>query len=142
MLEARNLLEIQMSEAPTPAQQQAQQLAQRYIALWNEPDAQRRNHLLQALWHEEGRYMDPMMQASGHAQIDALITAVQQRFPGFRFTLAEGSADGHADRLRFSWHLGPAGAQPAPIRGTDFATLHGGRLLEVTGFIDALPEAA
>lgn len=133
-----------MSEthAPIAAQQQARELAARYIALWNEPDAARRARLLQALWHEHGSYRDPMMQAEGHAQIETLIAAVQQRFPSFRFALAEGSADGHADRLRFSWQLGPAGAQPAPIRGTDFAIVQAGRLLHVTGFIDALPEAA
>lgn len=120
---------------------EVQTLARRYVDLWNEPDADRRRALLRALWTEDGSYVDPMMQASGHEQIDTLIRAVQQRFPDFRFALAEGSADGHGDRLRFSWHLGPDGAE-APIKGTDFATLKDGRLQAVSGFIDALPEGA
>lgn len=129
-----------LASTPPDTNARARQLAERYIALWNETDATRRRQLLQALWTEDGSYVDPMMQARGHGQIDGPIAAVQQRFPDFRFRLAEGSADGHGDQLRFSWHLGPAGVE-APIKGTDFATLNGGRLQTVSGFIDALPEA-
>lgn len=129
-----------VSSTPPDTAARARQLAERYIALWNETDAPRRRQLLQALWAEDGSYVDPMMQAQGHGQIEGLIAAVQQRFPDFRFRLAEGSADGHGDRLRFSWHLGPAGVE-APIKGTDFATLRGDRLQAVSGFLDVLPEA-
>ena len=129
-----------LASTPPDTSARARQLAERYIALWNETDPTRRRQLLQALWTEDGSYVDPMMQARGHGQIDGLIAAVQQRFPDFRFRLVEGSADGHGDQLRFSWHLGPAGVE-APIKGTDFATLRGGRLQAVSGFIDELPEA-
>ncbi|MBV8913892.1 MAG: nuclear transport factor 2 family protein, partial [Acetobacteraceae bacterium] len=77
----------------------------------------------------------------GHDGIDALIGGVQARFPGFRFALS-GRPDGHGDAIRFSWDLGPEGAEPV-VQGTDFAVLaRDGRLSAVTGFIDRLPPAA
>jgi hypothetical protein len=115
-------------------------IADRYIALWNETNASRRRALLADLWTEDGTYIDPLMQGSGHSQIDALISAVHQRFPGFRFSLI-GQPDGHGSNIRFSWQLGPEGADE-PIKGTDFATLDNGRLKHVTGFLDQVPAAA
>ena len=49
---------------------------------------------------------------------------MQQQFPGFVFTLG-GAVDAHHDQARFSWHLGPAGAEPVVI-GFDVAVLDGG----------------
>src|SRR5690349_770752 len=118
----------------------ATSIATRYIALWNETNADRRQALLADLWTENGTYIDPLMQGSGHNQIDALISAVHERFPGFRFTLV-GQPDGHGSNVRFSWQLGPEGAD-GPIKGTDFATLDNGRLKEVVGFLDQVPAGA
>lgn len=110
-------------------------IAADYIALWNEVDPARRKALIAKAWTEDATYVDPMMQGSGHAEIDALVGAVHQRFPGHRFALT-GSADGHGDRLRFSWALAAAGAEPI-ARGTDFGSIAGdGRLTAITGFLD------
>ena len=98
----------------------AQNIAERYIACWNERDPERRRALLAALWTEDATYLDPLMRAEGRGGIAALIEGVQTRFPGFRFAL-KGRADGHADRLRFSWGLGPDGGGEAAVEGTDFA---------------------
>jgi hypothetical protein len=118
----------------------ATSIAHRYIALWNETSASRRQGLLADLWAEDGTYIDPLMQGSGHSQIDALISAVHQRFPEFRFSLI-GQPDGYGENVRFSWQLGPEGAD-GPIKGTDFATLDNGRLKQVTGFLDQVPAGA
>src|SRR5882757_7348248 len=77
-------------------------IADRYIAIWNETDPERRRALLARTWSEGGSYRDPLMQAEGHDQIGALVEAVHARFPGFRFALT-GKADGYGDRIRFSW---------------------------------------
>jgi hypothetical protein len=112
-------------------------IAARYIALWNESDPQRRRALLLQAWTEDASYVDPMMQGTGHEQIDSLIAAVHERFPGHRFALA-GEPDGHGERARFSWTLGADDAPPV-ARGTDFAVLaEDGRLRSVTGFLDAV----
>jgi hypothetical protein len=115
-------------------------IAHRYIALWNETDAERRRQMLESGWSADARYVDPVMQARGHAEIDTLVDAVHQRFPGFRFALA-GAADAHGDNLRFSWTLGPSDAADL-IEGTDFAQVDGGKLQSVTGFLDKVPVGA
>ena len=115
-------------------------IASRYIAVWNETDAARRLQLLEAGWTTDARYADPLMQASGHEAISALVGAVHQRYPGFRFALA-GSPDAHGDHLRFSWTLGPSSAADL-IQGTDFAQLEAGKLQSVTGFLDKVPVGA
>lgn len=115
----------------------ANNTARRYIAVWNETDAEHRKRMIAESWTETAVYVDPLMRGEGHDEINALVEAVQARFPGFRFELI-GDADGHGDNLRFSWGLGPAGAE-ALIKGTDFAVLDGSRLKAVHGFLDQVP---
>jgi hypothetical protein len=110
-----------------------------YIAAWNEPNAGRRRDLIAESWTEDARYLDAHRDSTGHTQIDAMIAAVQERFPGYRFRLS-GGIEAHHDRVRFSWTAGGTEAAPLFFGGTDFATLaEDGRLLSVTGFTDAMP---
>lgn len=117
------------------------ELAQRYIAAWNETDPAARRAAVDELYSEDARYIDPMALAEGWEAIAATIAAVQGQFPGFVFRLA-GPVDAHHDQARFSWELGPAGQQ-APIVGFDVAvTDPAGRLQTVLGFLDKVPDAA
>jgi hypothetical protein len=119
----------------------AQSLAQRYIASWNEADAATRRQLVDALWTEDACYADPMMKADGQDGIAALIGGVHGKFPGYRFALT-GQPEGHGRYVRFSWSLAPADG-PVVARGTDFAAVAAdGRLTHVTGFLDQVPNAA
>jgi hypothetical protein len=118
-----------------------QTLAQRYIATWNETDAAARAEAVAALYAEDARYTDPLVDAEGREAITATIGAVQQQFPGFVFRLA-GPVDAHHDQARFSWELGPAGDPDAPIAGFDVAVRdEAGRLTTVFGFLDRVPSA-
>ncbi len=74
-----------------------QEIVERYIAAWNEKDAQRRRELVEALWAPDGRYTDPLADARGPEEIAGLIGAVQQQFPDFTFTL--GGAEFSCPRL-------------------------------------------
>jgi len=115
-----------------------QEIVERYLAAWNETDASRRRKLVDELWSEDGSYTDPLADAHGRAEIDGLIGAVQQQFPGFAFTLG-GPVDTHHDQARFTWHLGPDGAEPVVI-GFDVAVLNGGgQIRSVYGFLDQVP---
>jgi hypothetical protein len=119
----------------------AQTIAQRYIASWNETDAATRQQLVDGLWTDDARYVDPMMQAEGPDGIAALIAGVHTQFPGYTFALT-GKVDGHGPFVRFSWSLGPADGSVI-ARGTDFAAVAAdGRLSQVTGFLDQVPDAA
>lgn len=112
-------------------------IATNYIAVWNETDPQRRRAMLDERWTADATYVDPLAQVAGRDQIDALITGVQQRFPGFRFTLI-GTPDGYGDHARFSWALGPEG-KDGVIKGSDVAVTDRGRVRAVIGFLDQVP---
>ena len=56
-------------------------LIDRYIATWNETDAGRRHDLIAQTWSEGAQYLDPMLQGDGREGIDAMIAAVQERYP-------------------------------------------------------------
>ncbi|MDJ1160115.1 nuclear transport factor 2 family protein [Chelatococcus sp. SYSU_G07232] len=112
-------------------------LADRYIAAWNETDAARRRELIAGIWTEGARYRDPLMQGEGPSGIDALIAGVQERFPNHHFRRTS-PVEAVADHIRFSWELAPADG-PALVKGTDFAIVADGRLQAVTGFLDEAP---
>ena len=111
-------------------------IADRYLAVWNERDDITRRARIAQLFAAGATYADPMMRGSGIEGIDAMIGAAQRQFPGHRFTL-HGTPDGHNDVVRFSWTLAPDGGAPV-AQGSDIAHIDGdGRLLRVTGFLDA-----
>jgi hypothetical protein len=116
-------------------------LVDRYINTWNEADPARRRDLIRTTYADDACYRDPVLEADGHAAIDAMIRRVHERFPGCRFRLASGP-DAHHGRVRFAWTLAPEDAPPV-VEGIDFATFAGDRLTSVTGFFDrvAAPQA-
>lgn len=108
-----------------------------YIDAWNETNPERRRSLIAATFAEAASYVDPMMEGHGHAEIDAMIGGVQERFPNLRFRLS-GAVDTHHDSARFSWELAPEAGEPV-AKGTDFAAMaQDGRLRSVIGFLDAV----
>jgi hypothetical protein len=113
-------------------------LNERYLACWNETDATARRSLIDELWAEDATYTDPLADVRGRDQIDATIAAVQQQFPGFVFVPGT-DVDAHHNRARFTWGLGPAGAEPV-VEGFDVLVLdEAGRIEAVHGFLDRVP---
>jgi len=115
-------------------------IARGYIELWNERTPERRRDLLAKHFTNDATFIDPLMSGEGRDGIDALISGVHQRFPDFCFSLI-GEPNGFGERLRFSWGLGPEGAD-SPIKGTDFAVMRDGKIQGVTGFFDQVPSSA
>jgi hypothetical protein len=113
-------------------------VAERYIALWNEADPAVRRQLLARDWAEGATYVDPMMSGKGAAEIEGLIAGARQQFPDYSFRLI-GKPDGHGEHVRFSWSLGPGDFVDAPIEGTDVALVRDGRIQAITGFLDKVP---
>lgn len=113
------------------------EVAEIYIAAWNETDPHARRNMVADTWTADAVYVDPLAAVEGHDGVADLIGAVQERFPGFRFALL-GEPDGHGEHVRFSWSLGPDGQEP-PIKGSDYVRVVGGRLKSVTGFLDQVP---
>lgn len=112
-------------------------IATDYLATWN-AQGEERNSLLHKHFADHATYTDPMAVAAGTAELDAVIGAVQQQFPGMTFTQI-GDVDGHHQQLRFQWGLGPAGEEPIVI-GFDVIVLDDdGRIADVRGFLDKVP---
>ncbi|BCP54053.1 hypothetical protein K32_26700 [Kaistia sp. 32K] len=114
-------------------------LVERYIASWNETDAEKRRALIAATFTQSASYVDPLMKSEGRGGIDQMLAAVQDRFAGLRFKQV-GKVDAYEDRIRFSWELGPDGG-PSIAGGTDFATIEAGQLADIVGFLDFAPSA-
>ncbi|TDC22467.1 nuclear transport factor 2 family protein [Streptomyces sp. 8K308] len=116
-------------------------LAERYLAVWNETDPEARRELVAAVFAEDVEYVDPLASVRGRAGIDGVIAAAQGQFDGLVFTPG-GPVDAHHDIARFTWHLGPEGADPIVI-GFDVAVLdEDGRIRQVFGFLDRVPAGA
>jgi hypothetical protein len=93
----------------------AADLAETYVALWNEPDADRRRRMIAELWMEDGRHilqppqeiraiaaqpgiaMTAILEAQGHEQIEARAASAYEHWVGFEGLSFRGRDD--ADRL-------------------------------------------
>jgi len=113
-------------------------VVKRYLALWNETDARARRAAIDEVFADGVRYVDPMAEVTGRAELDGLIAAVHAQFPGMVFTAA-GPVDAHHDQARFTWRLGQPGGE-ALVVGFDVAELDAdGRITRVLGFLDRVP---
>ncbi|MGC4192600.1 MAG: nuclear transport factor 2 family protein [Thermomicrobiales bacterium] len=114
-------------------------IAERYLATWNTTDRSERDALIAATWATDGRYTDPLFDATGHDAIGEMIAGFQSAYPDHRFTLASDIEEHHG-RIRFQWQLANA-AGAIQMLGTDVGVLtENGALAEITGFFDsALP---
>jgi hypothetical protein len=110
-----------------------------YLDAWNATDPADRRARLERLCTPDVRYVDPLADVTGVDALDALIGAVQGRFPGLRFAPV-GDVDGHHDVYRFRWGLGPDGAEPMVIGFDVAAVAPDGRVATVHGFLDRVPE--
>ena len=92
-----------MSEAIAPPEtrtNEAEQLADRYLALWNEPDPERRRRMIAELWTEDGSQilqppqemreiaasaglgMAATLEAQGHAELEARAATSYEQWVG------------------------------------------------------------
>ncbi|GGP58335.1 nuclear transport factor 2 family protein [Streptomyces melanogenes] len=115
----------------------------RYFEAWNASgSAEELAKAVEAAWSADGRYTDPMSDATGYEAIAGVIGAVHAQFPGFEFRL-EGVVDGHHDLARFRWELVSVADGSAPVAGSDVVTFaEDGRIATVAGFLDRVPPTA
>lgn len=118
-----------------------EELAQRYIAVWNEPDAARRRSAVAEVFTEDASYTDPLADVRGHDGVASVIEGAREMFPGHLFRLV-GGVDAHHDVARFGWELVPHGGGGSLVIGFDVAVrAPDGRLAAVHGFLDKVPAA-
>src|SRR5919205_4582896 len=93
----------------------AAELAQKYVALWNEPDADRRRRMIAELWVEDGRHilqppqeiraiaaqpgiaMTAILEAQGYEEIEGRAASAYEHWVGSEGLNFRGRGD--ADRL-------------------------------------------
>jgi hypothetical protein len=86
---------------------QAQELAHRYAAVWNETDAEARRQGIAALWLPEGTHYVREREARGYAALEQRIIGSHEknvRDGGFRFRAVE-DAQALRDTITFHWEM-------------------------------------
>lgn len=108
-------------------------LIDRYCAAWCESDAAARTEILEAVWHEQGRYSDPTAEVTGRTALSDLIEETQTRFPGGQ-VVRLSPVDAHHESFRFTWTMKLGGDKQLP-ESIDFGRIaEDGRIGEITGF--------
>jgi hypothetical protein len=103
----------------------ANQLADRYVELWNEPDPDRRRAIIAELWTEDGAHilqppaevreiasrpgigLTARLEARGHAALEARATSAYEEFiaPGEFSFQRQDDAERLADVVKFRWQM-------------------------------------
>ena len=109
-----------------------------YLDAYAEPDAARRNRLVEKVWAADGELLDPPIDGSGRAGISALADVVNTHYPAHTFHRTSG-IDAHHQVARYAWELrGPDGT--VAVSGVDVAEVDDhGQLVRVVGFFGDLP---
>jgi len=105
------------------AETQAAELAEKYMALWNEPDADERRRMIAELWTEDGRHvlqppqeireiaaqpgvgLRAILEATGYEEIEARATSAYEHWVGSEGLSFRGrdDADRLGDVVKFHW---------------------------------------
>ena len=105
------------------ASRSAAELAEKYLALWNEPDADRRRRTIAELWAEDGRHilqppqeiraiaaqpgigLTAILEARGHGEIEARVASAYEHWVGSEGLSFRGRDDAErlGDVVKFHW---------------------------------------
>jgi hypothetical protein len=113
----------------------------RYVVMFNEADDAVRSEQAHAVWVDDGRLIDPLIEADGPDQIAAAIGALRDQMPGHSLTRTT-VVDAHHTHARFGWSVtGPDGA--VAVAGIDVVTFApDGRIQTAIGFFGETAAAA
>jgi hypothetical protein len=109
----------------------ATELAEKYLALWNEPDADRRRRMIAELWTEDGRHilqppqeiraiaaqpgigLTAILEARGYEQIEARAASVYEHWVGSEGFSFRGRDDAErlGDVVKFHWEAVAKGGE-------------------------------
>jgi hypothetical protein len=117
-------------------------LTDRYVAVWSEPDADRRRAAVRALWADDAVHvLQPplelrqaaaglgfdhlVLEARGHDELEARVTRAYQEFiaPGTFVFQAAGAAERLREVVTFRWVMVPRGGGEPAGAGLEFLVL-------------------
>jgi hypothetical protein len=114
----------------------------RYVGIWNDPDAERRRRSVAALWTEDAEHFTRNIEARGHDELTARVARAHDEFVakgGYVFR-ARTAPDVHHDAVRFVWEMVPASGGAVAAVGTSVMVLAGdGRIRLEYQFPDPTP---
>lgn len=129
-----------MSTTETAPADATTALVDAYFEMWRQPEAEARRALVEGVFTPDGRHVDPLADARGHAEVEAMVGGVHATYPGFAIERTSG-IDQHGDQVRYAWRLDLADGTTL-VEGLDIAELAAdGRLARVAGFWGDLPAA-
>lgn len=110
----------------------AQALADRYVAVWNETDEERRREAIAALWVPDGQHYVGAREARGYEALEERIRGSHEknvRDDGNRFRAASNARLLH-DVVTFYWEMLPADGDTVLATGLEYLSVDGeGRIL-------------
>lgn len=83
------------------------ELADRYVAVWNDTDAQRRREQITQLWTPQGEHYVRTLRAAGYEELERRVTGSHEknvRDAGYRFRRA-GAVQPLHDSVMFHWEM-------------------------------------
>ena len=110
----------------------AQTLADRYVAVWNERDAESRRNAIAALWVPDGQHYVGTREARGYEELEKRILGSYEKNvgnDGNRFRAVDDARRLH-DVVTFHWEMLPADGATVLARGLEFLIVDdAGRIL-------------
>jgi len=108
-----------------------------YVVMFNEADDAVRADQARAVWADEGRLTDPLVDAVGAAHIAAAIGALRAQMPGHSLARTT-DVDAHHTHARFGWTVNAPDGSVA-VAGIDVVTFApDGRIQTALGFFGDL----
>lgn len=121
-----------------PARNALDAFLERYVAVWNEPDAAARRRLIAELWTPDGANFTKSLEARGHEALEARVRSAHEKWvrEGGCFFRAR-HADSHHGTVRFTWEMLPISGGRTISVGIEFLVLsQDGRIREDYQFIE------
>jgi len=101
------------------------ELVDRYVALWNEPDSEKRRRAISELFTADAAHLTPSLEAHGHTELERRVRSAFERFVGdgrYIFTPLD-NVDSHHGTVKFNWAMRPANGVDVVAIGFDFLLL-------------------
>src|SRR5258708_12170225 len=91
-----------------------QEFVDRYVNIWNEPDAERRRQTIRALWQEDARHLARTIEAVGHDGIETRVRTAYEKW-----VKEKGNTFRLRDRLHSPHHTLQPPSELPPARAQD-----------------------
>jgi hypothetical protein len=106
-----------------PAANDADQLAERYVAVLNEPDPDVRRGRIAELWASDGAFISETSVRNGRAAIEVEAAQVHDAYVAKGFVFSSGRSQAHHSVARLTWRMRAKDGEDAAATGSDLLIL-------------------